>query len=135
MKSVFADTLYWVATANPTDQWAKPSKDAKEKLGQVQLITTDEVLTEFLAMMSPGGDRLRQAAAQMVRLILENPNVIVVPQSRASFLKGLEFYEKRRDKQYSLTDCISMTVMNERGITQALTNDHHFAQEGFVVLI
>jgi predicted nucleic acid-binding protein len=44
-------------------------------------------------------------------------------------------YEGREDKEYSLTDCISMNVMDSHRLTEALTNDHHFEQEGFTVLI
>ncbi len=35
------------------------------------------------------------------------------------------------DKGYSLTDCVSMQTMRQGGLTQALTNDRHFEQEGF----
>ena len=58
-----------------------------------------------------------------------------MPQTRESFLRGLDLYAKRSDKEYSLVDCISMTAMRDNGITDILTNDHHFAQEGFHVLI
>jgi len=34
-----------------------------------------------------------------------------------------------------LTDCISFVVMEESGITEALTGDHHFEQAGFVTLL
>jgi predicted nucleic acid-binding protein len=71
----------------------------------------------------------------MVRSILENPNVKVIPQTRDSFLKGLTFYESRNDKQYSLIDCISMNVMKNESLVEVLTNDRHFEQEGYTVLI
>ena len=58
----------------------------------------------------------------------------VHPQSRASFLEGLRLYEQRYDKGYSLVDCISMTTMHERNISEVLTHDHHFTQEGFTPL-
>ena len=47
--------------------------------------------------------------------------------------KGLKERLKsaRPDKESSLTDCISFVVMNERGITDALTSDHHFEQPAF----
>jgi predicted nucleic acid-binding protein len=51
------------------------------------------------------------------------------------FLKGLDLYESRLDKGYSLTDCISMIVLRERRITDVLTHDRHFAQEGFNILL
>ena len=66
---------------------------------------------------------------------MNNPRIEVVSQSRKSFLQGLARYENRQDKQYRLQDCISMDVMEARGITEVLTNDHHFAQEGFTVLM
>ena len=45
------------------------------------------------------------------------------------------FYVARRDKNWSLTDCISFVVMKDRGPTQALTADHHFEQAGFKALL
>ena len=55
--------------------------------------------------------------------------------SRDSFLNGLTLYEARRDKSYSLTDCISLNVMRARSIAHAVTTDSHLAQEGFSVLM
>ena len=76
----------------------------------------------------------RSRAAMTVRSLLANPEVRVVPQSRESFLSGMSLYEARPDKGYSLTDCISMQTMRREGITEALTNDRHFEQEGFHAL-
>ena len=134
MKSVFADSHYWIAMVNPNDSWAKIAKAARASLGEVFIVTTDEVLTEFLAALSRG-EHMRKQAAKMVRAILENPNVKVIPQTRESFLKGLTFYENRSDKEYSMTDCISMNVMKAESLAKVLTNDRHFEQEGFTVLI
>ena len=50
-------------------------------------------------------------------------------------MKGLDFYASRTDKEYSLVDCISILTMRQMNITDVLTNDHHFTQEGFTVLI
>ena len=134
MKRVFADSHYWIAIVKPHDQWAEAAKAAKASLGEALIVTTDEVLTEFLAALS-SGKHMRMQAAKMVRLILENPNVKVIPQTRDSFLKGLTFYEERNDKEYSLIDCISMNVMRTESLVEVLTNDHHFEQEGYTVLI
>jgi predicted nucleic acid-binding protein len=57
-----------------------------------------------------------------------------MPQSRSSLLDALTLYEARPDKEYSLTDCIAMQVMRREGLTDVLTNDHHFTQEGFHIL-
>jgi predicted nucleic acid-binding protein len=58
----------------------------------------------------------------------------VIPQSRSSFLAGLDLYSQGSDKGYSLTDCISMRTMRREGLTGALTNDRHLEQEGFRAL-
>jgi uncharacterized protein len=76
---------------------------------------------------------LPQVAAS-VQGILSNPLIHVIPQSRASFLSGLDLYAARPDKGYSLTDCISMQTMRREGLTEVLTNDRHFEQEGFRAL-
>lgn len=135
MRAVFADTVYWIAIVKPGDPWCGAAQTAQEQLGPLRLITTDEVLTEFLAALSKGGPKLRRTAVKMVREILSNPNIRVVPQSRDSFQRGLTRYEARSDKQYSLQDCISMNVMESESITDVLTNDNHFVQEGFTVLM
>jgi uncharacterized protein len=135
MKKVFVDTLYWLAIVRPRDPWQAPAQKAKSSIGNVFMVSTDEVLTEFLNALSAGGENMRKKAGQMVKKILENPNIKVIPQSRDSFLKGLELYAQRADKGYSLTDCISMNVMERESITGVLTNDNHFEQEGYTVLV
>ena len=135
MTPVFADTVYWIATALPNNQWRAAAREARRRLGPVALVTTDEVLAEFLAALSRGGPRVRSAAARTVRAILSGSTVRVIPQSRSSFTRALDRYEARSDKEYSLQDCASMNVMEAESITQILTNDHHFEQEGFTVLM
>jgi uncharacterized protein len=49
--------------------------------------------------------------------------------------KGIALYNQRPDKKWSLTDCISFVVMQERGLTEALTADQHFEQAGFTSLL
>ncbi|MDP7134637.1 MAG: PIN domain-containing protein, partial [Planctomycetota bacterium] len=42
---------------------------------------------------------------------------------------------ERLDKGWSLTDCVSFVVMQERGLVDALTTDLHFQQAGFRALL
>ena len=129
MKQVFADTLYWIAVFIPGDPWASTARAAD--LSGVSLVTTEEVLSEFLTAVSAQAERTRCLACRLVREILTDPAIEVVAQSHESFLAGLELYERRPDKDYSLTDCISMNVMRRKGLREILTNDRHFSQEGF----
>jgi predicted nucleic acid-binding protein len=135
VRTVFADTLYWIAAINPKDQWHQRAIAASQALGQAHIVTIDEILVETLNYFAERGGRLRRTAAQAARAILAGANVEVVAQRRETFLFGLALYEVRADKGYSLTDCIAMSTMRERGISEALTHDHHFAQEGFGVLL
>ncbi len=135
MKAVFADTLYWVAISRPKDSWRAAALQARRNIGEAVLVTTDEVLSEFLTAMAKGGPWMRVTAVRVVRAILVDPGVSVLPQSREGFVNGLALFENRPDKSYSLTDCISMNVMRAEGIQEILTNDSHFTQEGLHVLI
>lgn len=59
----------------------------------------------------------------------------VIPAAPDLFEAGLRLHDQRRDKEWSLTDCISFVVMERRGLTRALTHDHHFEQAGFEALL
>jgi len=133
VRRVFADTLYWLAVFLPDDAWADAARSAD--VTEALLITTEEVLAEFLAAVSAHGDHTRRLACRLVREILNDPDVEVVSQSHESFLAGLALYERRPDKHYSLVDCISMNVMRQKDVQEVLTNDRHFSQEGFVRLL
>ena len=136
MTQVFVDTIYWIAITRPGDQWQAAALKAREELTpEPRLITTDEVLTEFLAGLSAGGATMRTKACEMVHAILNNSDVQVLAQSRQSFLSGISLYNARPDKEYSLVDCISMSQMKNLGIRDVLTHDTHFTQEGFNILM
>ena len=134
MHEVFADTFYWIALANPADQWHAATSEFDQANPDVAVVTTEEALTEFLNFYAEAGQHRRRIVGAMCEQILLYPNVTVLAQTHESFARGVEFYRQRDDKGYSLTDCISMLVCRERGIQQILTKDHHFEQEGFTLL-
>ena len=134
MRRLFADTFSWVALLNRRDRWNQQVVEVTAHLGPHHLITTDAVFDEFLAYYSAAPTHLRQQAARTVRRLLSIPDMTVIEQNRQVFLEGLHFFEARPDKGYSLTDCISMNVMRHEGLTEVLSNDRHFAQEGFQLL-
>ncbi len=135
MRRLFADTFYWGALFHQRDSWHERVLAFSRTLTPSdRLWTTDAVLTEVLAMFSGAGEYLRQGAVRRVRATLSNPRVTLMPFTHDLFLDGLAVYEQRPDKSYSLTDCISMNVMRPEDLTEVLTNDHHFTQEGFRIL-
>jgi predicted nucleic acid-binding protein len=129
VSAVFADTFYWIALTAPQDA-------AHERASQFtgDVVTTEEVLAEYLNFFCAAPEPLRRKVAIGVEAILGGPCIRVIPQSHESFRAGLDLYRARPDKGYSLTDCISMQTMRREGLTEVLTNDRHFNQEGFRTL-
>jgi uncharacterized protein len=135
MRVIFADTCYWIALANPKDQLSTVVKNVSKELGEVHIYTTDSVIEEFLNYFCKLGQHMRVLAVGLVSKIYDDPNTTVFPQTRATLKKAIELYAQRSDKKYSLTDCISMETMTQHKLTEVLTDDHHFSQEQFMVLI
>jgi predicted nucleic acid-binding protein len=133
-RMLFADTFYWVALLNPRDPFHARVASFSRALGAARLVTTDEVLAEVLNWFSRSGPLWRGKAAILVHNLRSNPNVNVLPQTRADFDAALALYESRSDKGYSLTDCRSMLALRALNVSEVLTNDHHFTQEGFTIL-
>jgi len=46
-----------------------------------------------------------------------------------------ELLKNRPDKEWSLVDCSSFVLMQQRGMIEAFTTDHHFEQAGFMRLL
>ena len=132
MKAVFADTVYFLALLNPADQFHQQSR-ALNQQPPGPLLTTEFILTEVGDALSRPENRLR--FARLLQLLDQQPDVEILPATSALFRLGCQFHAQRPDKEWSVTDCISFVVMQERGLEEALTSDHHFEQAGFRTLI
>ncbi len=130
----FADAFFWIALAHPRDAFHARAVSWRHSNPDANLVTTEEVLTEVLNWFSGLGATGRQTATGLVDDLYSDPTIQVLPQSSASFQNGLDLYRSRLDKEYSLTDCRSMVAMRSLGLSEVLSNDHHFGQEGFTVL-
>jgi predicted nucleic acid-binding protein len=64
-----------------------------------------------------------------------NPAIEIVPLATDLLERGIDLFARRPDKSWSLTACISFVVMADRGLSEALTGDHHFEQAGFRALL
>ncbi len=135
MRRFFADTFYWVALLFRRDTWHDRVTAFSHTLTREDvLFTTDAVVLELLAAFSAAGPYLRHQATVQAEELLSDPCVRVVEVTRARLLEGLALYKARPDKEYSVTDCISMHIMQREGLTEVLSNDHHCTQEGFHIL-
>jgi predicted nucleic acid-binding protein len=134
MRQVFADTGYWIAVLDPRDELHTRAKQVSSSLGQLKLLTTEMVLAELLNFFA-GHPIRRGVVAEAVSAVMQDPNTEVVPQTSLQFLDAFGRYKLRADKEWSLTDCASFLIMEQRGITEALAYDHHFDQAGFKALL
>ncbi|MCI0683173.1 MAG: hypothetical protein L0Y71_13815 [Gemmataceae bacterium] len=132
MNEVFADAFYYIALLNPADQFHAAAVEATRSLAQ-RLATTGWVLMEVADALS--APAVRQRTHQFLERTALDPNTTIVADFDPWFARGLKLYGERPDKHWSLTDCISFEVMKERGISDALTGDHHFSQAGFRALL
>ena len=85
--------------------------------------------------MSGLGPTTRAEAAGLVDDVRADPGTTVLRITPELFDHGLTLYRNRLDKSYSLADAIAMVVCRQRDITQVLTHDHHFEQEGLTALL
>jgi predicted nucleic acid-binding protein len=126
--TVFLDTFALIAWLSPDDA-AHPIVRAYLDQFRGRLITTEWVLVELAdALSAPSVRSTVVAFLQAVRL---DPLIEVVDYDRAVYQRGVDLFAARPDKNWSLTDCISFGVMSSRGLSDALTADHHFEQAGF----
>lgn len=135
MSVVFADAGFWIALIDPSDTLYETATARMYLHEPDTILTTELVLVEVLASVSRAGPALREAGARLVRDVLADESTEVVRQTRALFLRALDRFENRLDQSWSLVDCASFLVMEERGITDALAYDRDFEQAGFVALL
>lgn len=137
MAEKFADTAGWANAFIRTEPFHQRAADflRQWQSGGTLVVTTNLILTELAALLtSPLRvprpqqivllDTLRHAA--WVQIIHVDPDL-----DAAAF----QLFRTRPDKQWSLVDCASFVVMQQRGISESLTTDHHFEQAGFVPLL
>ncbi len=127
----FADSFYFIAVLCSRDAAHEDALALGRRLSG-RLVTTDAVLLELADALSSPEDRV--ATAEYVRALWRNPAVTVYGSDRALLKRALSLYASRADKEWSLTDCISFVVMEDEGISEALTGDRHFEQAGFRTL-
>lgn len=131
MKTVFLDTGYIIALELASDQnhraamkhWRSISKSLP------LLVTTSYVFDEIITFFNSRGHHAK--AVEIGSRLLNSPSIKIVYVGEDLFQEGWSYFQRHKDKKYSLTDCISFLVMKEFGIEIAFAFDKHFIQAGF----
>ncbi len=136
MNEVFADTAGWASFFREQErhharavalmtQWQEENR---------HVVTTNYVLGELITLC----ERLRvprSRGVSYIQSVRAETWIEIVHIDERFDAQAWELLENRLDKTWSLVDCASFVVMEQRGLTDALTTDHHFEQAGFVRLL
>jgi uncharacterized protein len=129
---IFLDTGYFVALFSLDDDLHDGAVAWSLQLNE-PLLVTEYVLWECVNTFSKPKDRA--SAHALIEQVGSDPACELVRASPDLFAAGLRLHRDRPDKEWSLTDCVSFHVMQERGLTRALAYDIHFEQAGFEALL
>lgn len=132
MRTVFADSYYFVALLSERDQGHARAVAFAQSFRE-QLVTTEYVLVEVGNSLT--APHRRSDFINLLENLRNEPKVTIIEASHALFQRAVELFTARPDKEWSLTDCTSFVVMEEHGLQQAPTADHHFEQAGFTALL
>ena len=133
---LFLDSAYAIALSAPKDEYHERAVALAERIEAegARLITTRAVILEIGDALSSSG--FREAAIKLLTSLENDPNFVeIIPISEGLYQRGFQLYRTRPDKEWGVTDCISFIVMQDRGMTEALTTDKHFQQAGFRALL
>jgi uncharacterized protein len=127
------DTVFLQGLLDPRDQYHALALKLLPRVTYAQeVMITESILAEL-------GDALsrskRNEVAQFISQCYTTANMTVINIDSVLFQKTLQLYRNRLDKAWGFTDCISFTVMQEYGLTDAMTADLHFVQAGFRALM
>jgi predicted nucleic acid-binding protein len=135
LQRVFVDTPHYIAVLVPGDDLHAKAMETVRRQEDAEFVTTDAVFGELLAYVAKRGARARGEAVGLIDDLMVDRSTVVVRQTPDLFDRAFALYRRRLDKGYSLTDRMSMVVCGDLGITEVLSHDHHFEQEGFAILL
>ncbi len=128
MRTVFVDTSGFYAFLDPTDPCNGQARDCFTRAFAEgwELVTTNYVVHETWALIQArlGWDAVDAWSAQML------------PKCRVDWIDqrlhdlGAARCAQARERGLSLTDCITLSVMQARALREAIVFDRHFAGEG-----
>ena len=102
--------------------------------GSRRRLTHSYVIAEFVAL-AQARKMLRSDMLRFLKYILKDTEISVIWVDEPTTINAIDLLDRREDKTWSLCDAVSFVLMDELGLTDALTTDHHFEQAGFVKLL
>lgn len=129
---IFLDTSGVMALVSPRDPWRARAEE--HFLAARRCLIHNYVAAELVP--------LARARGLPVALMLDalaglhaGKGVTWIWVEQGTHDRAVALLRSRPDKSYSLCDAVSFVLMREQGISEALTTDQHFGQEGFIRLL
>jgi uncharacterized protein len=97
-------------------------------------LTHSYVLAEFVALATVRRPP-RMSVLTYINDLQDNPDIEMLWVDESLHREAMTLLLVRQDKTYSLCDAVSFVLMRQRNITEGLTTDRHFEQEGFRKLL
>jgi len=137
MSNLFVDTSGW---GNLVDR-SQPFHTLAATLYRLarqqnySILTTNYIIAELVALLTSPLRLTRLQIITFIQSLKQSPYINILHIDAATDAQAWQLLISREDKNWSLVDCSSFVVMRQRNITEALTNDTHFEQAGFVRLL
>lgn len=129
----FMDTAFVLALLNPKDSFHHEAKALIPRVRRAREVWLhDGILIEVGNSLAA---KDRQAAVDFIERIYKTGNTKITAVTRKLVKQALGLYGKRLDKAWGFTECMSFVSMQEEGLFDALTMDHHFEQVGFRIML
>jgi predicted nucleic acid-binding protein len=131
MAELFIDTSAWypLLVSSHPDHAAVADALREHVAAGTRVVTSNHVIAETHALlMRRVGIRAGLAFVQRVR---QPPNLVIDSTAALEARAVADWLERFDDQPFSLVDAVSFEIMAKRGITMALTLDHHFQTAGF----
>ena len=135
MATALVDTAAWIALVNTRDELHERAQKTMAELRRdnFSLVTTEFIFLEVANALCALA--WRDKAVKLIDGLQSLAHLRIIPADSSLLADGWHLYSNRLDKEWSLTDCVSIVVLQNEHIEQVFTSDHHFEQAGFVKLL
>ena len=132
---IFVDTSGFYALLVKKDECHEKAQKVLREATKAKtlFVTTDYILDETATLLrARSGGHL---AGKFFKIVFSSKVCRVEWTDQERFFRTEKFYLKHHDHPWSFTDCLSFCVMGELKLSEAFTNDLHFRDAGYKVLL
>lgn len=134
-RTVLLDTSFIVALENHDDP-----HHARAKQLDGELAAQGAILLRHWGILLEIGDGYarigrRAKGVELLDKLVHEEGYWIAPLTEEIVDRAAALFCSRSDKEWGMTDCLSFVLMQQEGLTEALSADVHFRQAGFTPLL